>query len=85
VNAQRSLWDAPAPRLKPQAAAVLRVLRERGSLSPQEARVLVGTDRLAARVCEIRRAYGERYVGLEWEDNANGGRHARYFIRRESA
>lgn len=78
------LFDAPLapPRLKPQAEAVLRVLRERGSLTPAEARQLVGCDRLAARVLEIRRAYGEGSVGLIWEDNANGGRHARYLWRR---
>lgn len=69
------------PHLKPQAREVLRVLRERGSLSPAEARELVGTDRLAARVLEIRRVYGETSVGLAWEDNANGGRHARYYWR----
>jgi len=43
--------------MTPQAKAVLRVLRKR-SLTPAQAREMVGTDRLAARVLEIRRAFG---------------------------
>ena len=66
--------------MKPQTKAVLRILREGGSLTPDKARELVGTDRLAARIREIRMTYGEDYVMTVRERNANGGTHARYYL-----
>ena len=66
--------------MKPQTQACLRLLREGRSLTPAVARELVGTDRLAARISEIRAAFGEDYVRTTWEKNGNGGRHARYYL-----
>lgn len=71
-------------KLKPQAKAVLRVLKRR-SLTPAQARDMIGTDRLAARVCEIRDKYGHTCIETRRELNDNGSRHARYFWRGEAA
>lgn len=73
MGGQLGLFDAQ--RLKPQTEATLRLLRERGSLTPREARELVGTDRLAARVKEIREVFGYESVLTTYE---RGCRHARY-------
>lgn len=73
------LFDAAdEPRLKDQTRQVLRVLRERGSLTPREALETVGTDRLAARIYELRQA-GYK-VSTKREPNGNGGHHARYTL-----
>ena len=69
--------------MKPQTKHVLRVLRRR-SLTPAKARELIGTDRLAARIREIREQYGRAAVETRYEVNANG-RHARYFWRGDAA
>ena len=71
------------PRLKRQAELALNLLQARGSLglSPREAEELGGIGRLAARVDELRTAYGEGAVMTRLEANGNGGRHARYYWR----
>lgn len=69
--------------MKPQTKRTLAVLKRR-SLTPAEARELVGTDRLSARVYEIRKVFGRTSVERKWEPNANG-RHARFFWRGERA
>ena len=81
MTSQPSLFDPPAPRLKPQAMSVLRLLVERGSLTPLEARELVGTDRLAARILEIKRAYGEGRITTTTERTGRKS-YARYVWNR---
>lgn len=80
MNVQGSLFDPPTRKMKPQTEGVLRILRERGSLTSKEARELVGTDRLAARILEIRRLYGDSAVTTHWEVR-HGFRYARYVWR----
>lgn len=69
----------PKPCLK--AALTLLRRRTRKGLTPREYMEIAGYDRLAGRVCEIRRIHGEDAVETVYERNANGGRHARYFWR----
>jgi hypothetical protein len=66
--------------VKPQTARVLEYLRERGidGVSPNEARLRVGCDRLAARIHEIR-ADGHTVRRIE-EPNLGPGDHARYYL-----
>ena len=63
--------------MKPSAAAVLALLRQRGTagLSPAEARLLAGCDRLAARVCELRAEGHDIRTGSETVGSAT---YARY-------
>jgi len=65
--------------MKPQTKRVLALLKRR-SLTPAEAREWVGSDRLAARIREIRQAYGYASVERRWEPHPEG-RHARYLWR----
>jgi hypothetical protein len=69
--------------MKTQTKKVLAILKKR-SLTPAEARERVGTDRLAARIWEIRQQFGHASVEKRTEVNASG-RHARYFWRGEAA
>jgi hypothetical protein len=69
--------------MKPQTKRVLSLLKRR-SLTPAEARKRIGTDRLAARVREIREEFGHASVERRWEIHPEG-RHARYFWRGEAA
>lgn len=64
-------------KLKPQARATYRYLRENGSITDLEALHALGIRRLAARVWELRREFGEDRIRTEWEDH-NGSRYARY-------
>lgn len=66
--------------MKPQTGATLVLLRVRGEdgLTPDEARRWAGTDRLAARVSELR-AEGHD-IETTWQ-TVNGKRFARYVIR----
>lgn len=73
MNAAVTVAHAP---LNAQAQHVLRELIERGSLTPRDA-MAFGCYRLAARVLEIREAFGAAAVVTEYEDH-DGGRHARY-------
>ena len=63
--------------MKPSAALILDLLRRRGpsGVSPAEARLLAGCDRLAARVCELRAAGHDIRTGSE---TAHGATYARY-------
>lgn len=54
------------PRLKPKTAHALRMLIRHGSLSSNEARALGCGDRFAARVKELRSAFGDAAVPDEW-------------------
>lgn len=66
--------------MKAQTRMILRVLRERGSLSAAEAMILhPPCFRLAARVKEIRDELGESVVRTESEPH-EGGHHARYYL-----
>lgn len=69
--------------MKPQTSRVLSELRWRGArgLSPNEARLLIGTDRLAARVAELREA--GHVVTTTREHNLGDGTHARYRLVEE--
>lgn len=65
--------------MKPATAAVLRLLRARGSegVTPAEARSAVHTDRLGARIWELKRdGYAIR---REWV-TVEGARFARYVL-----
>lgn len=70
-------------KLKPQAEAVMDAMKRRGSLSVREAQEF-GCFRLAARVKEIREAYGDAAVLTEREEH-NGGSHARYVWRAQGS
>jgi len=63
--------------VKPSSAHVLALLRQRGpaGVSPNEARLLAGCDRLAARVCELRAEGHDIRTGSE---TAHGATYARY-------
>ena len=63
--------------MKPSAAAILELLRQRGmaGVSPAEARLLAGCDRLAARVCELRAEGHDIRTGSE---TSHGATYARY-------
>lgn len=65
--------------MKPMTSDVLRLLKERGSLTQNEALRLIGCGRLAPRICELR---AEGYeVGVVPERNRKRkGTHARYFL-----
>ena len=65
--------------MKPSAGKVLAMLRVRGidGLTPDQARRWCGTDRLAARVAELR---AEGYVITTKYERHPGGTHARYVI-----
>ncbi len=65
--------------MKPSAAAILALLRRRGmaGVSPAEARLLAGCDRLAARVCELR---GEGHDIRTGSETSHGATYARYRI-----
>lgn len=56
----------PARALPAKAQLALRMMKERGSLTADEARALGCGSRLAARVLEIKEAYGESSVADEW-------------------
>lgn len=70
--------------MKPGTRRVLSVLKRR-SLTPQEALRAVGTDRLAARVWEIRQVFGRTSIERKWERTEDGTRFARYFWRGDKA
>jgi hypothetical protein len=63
--------------MKPSAAAILALLRQRGErgVTPAEARLLANCDRLAARVCELRAEGHDIRTGSE---TAHGATYARY-------
>lgn len=63
--------------MKPSAALILALLRRRGpaGVSPAEARLLAGCDRLAARVCELR---AEGYDIRTGSETCMGATYARY-------
>ena len=63
--------------MKPSAALILALLRRRGSagVSPAEARLLAGCDRLAARVLELRQEGFDIRTGSE---TCQGATYARY-------
>ena len=65
--------------LKPSAFRVLNLLRRQGArgLSPNEAHLLAGCDRLAARILELRAA-GHEVMTLN--ERHPGGTHARYVL-----
>ena len=65
--------------MKPSTAAILALLRRRGvaGLSPAEARLLAGCDRLAARVRELRLEGHDIRTGSE---TAHGATYARYAL-----
>ena len=63
--------------MKPQTRAVLDWLRDGGSITDREADRLWGIRRLAARVREIREAFGKDAVRTTWETRG-GVRFARY-------
>jgi len=66
------------PALRPQAMAVHRLLIQRGSLSAREAMDMrPPCYRLAARIGEIREAFGAESVVTEKESHGSG-EHARY-------
>lgn len=57
-----------SPRLKPRTARALQILKAHpGGLTSNEARALGCGDRFAARVFEIREAYGDGSIVDEWE------------------
>jgi hypothetical protein len=68
--------------VKRQTRAVLRLLEVAGSdgVSPAEARRAVGTDRLAARVWELRRLHGY-HIERVMERAENGDTYGRYYLR----
>lgn len=70
--------------MKPQTRKVLSLLKRR-SLTPLEALERVGTDRLAARVYEIRQRFGRGSVERRWDTTEDGRRFARYYWRGEAA
>ena len=63
--------------MKPSTAKVYALLKVRGvdGVSPDEARLLAGCDRLAARVCELRAEGHDIRTGSE---TAHGATYARY-------
>ena len=63
--------------MKPSAASILELLRRRGpsGVSPAEARLLAGCDRLAARVCELR---AEGFDITTHPETCLGATYARY-------
>jgi len=63
-----------------QAQRILQLLVERGSLTAKEAYEAGCGMRLAARVLEIREAFGESAVVTRTEEH-DGGTHARYYWR----
>ena len=65
--------------MKPSAAHVLDLLRRRGpaGVSPAEARLLAGCDRLAARVCELRQ---DGHVITTKPETCMGHTYARYVL-----
>lgn len=65
------------PRLKPKTAHALRMLIRHGSLTSNEARAVGCGDRFAARVDELRAAFGDAAVPDEWE-TAGDARFKRY-------
>lgn len=68
--------------MKAGTRAVLDLLRLRGAdgLTPAEARHAVGTDRLAARVWELRRLHGYDIEQVR-ERTPMGASVARYYLR----
>ena len=67
--------------MKPQTEGVLNLLRSRGAegVTPALARHVVGTDRLAARVAELRQ---EGYVITTYDHRTPSGKHvAKYVLR----
>jgi len=70
--------------MKPQTAAVLRLLRQQGNLgiTPAFARERVGTDRLAARIAELRADGHDIETTYVTSPSRNGpARYARYILR----
>lgn len=68
----------PEPKLKPQAEAVRDHMLTHGSISARDAMGLTPPCyRLAPRILELRRAYGEERIRTDYEEH-DGGRHARY-------
>ena len=65
--------------MKPSAALILDLLRRRGpaGVSPAEARLLAGCDRLAARVCELRQ---DGHVITTKPETCMGATYARYVL-----
>ena len=70
--------------LKPTTQRVLQLLVERGDLTQIECLNAGGGLRLAARVKEIRDAYGESAVDTEYE-TSGAARYARYVWRGDIA
>jgi hypothetical protein len=68
--------------VKPQTLAVLALLREfgDGGVTPSEARDIVGTDRLAARIWELR-AEGFDVETTHWTTPRGKKTVARYILR----
>jgi hypothetical protein len=65
--------------VKPSAAAILTMLRQRGpeGVSPAEARLVAGCDRLAARVCELR---ADGFDITTRAETRGGATYARYVL-----
>ena len=70
--------------LKPQAERVLEYMKRHGSISQRQAIEAFSCFRLAARVAEIREAFGDSSVITETEQH-HGGNHARYVWRRSGS
>jgi hypothetical protein len=70
--------------MKPSTAKTLHLLRVRGvdGVSPAEARRWAGTDRLAARVAELR---SEGYEVMTLREMVGGSSFARYVLRERPA
>lgn len=69
--------------LRGQCAEVYEYMRVNGSITAMDA-VRFGCCRLAARILDLKKKAGV-FVYSITEKNANGGRHARYFLRSEHA
>lgn len=64
--------------MKPQTELVLRLLRERGSLTPLEALDAGAGLRLAARVDELRKEFGVGAIAMK-KETYGGASYARYY------